>query len=146
MHKFNIPSVFHIPKLIYLLCAILFFGIICIGNTGLAQEADDKGFPTGQASDEAMSPKKVKPEWKMPDFYPADGFDGMGLIDDIAVNNGMVVINDTEFKLSPYAEYHTPTYKNAPGALFKQGDKVGYILDSEKNITSMWLIVIQKYR
>ena len=144
MHKFNIPSVFHIPKLIYLLCAILFFGIICIGNTGLAQEADDEVFPTGQASDEAMSPKKVKPEWKMPDFYPADGFDGIGLIDDIAVNNGMVVINDTEFKLSPYAEYHTPTYKNAPGALFKQGDQVGYILDSEKNITSMWLIVITR--
>jgi hypothetical protein len=146
MRKFNIPFVLHIRKLICLLCAVLFISVACMTDTGLAQEADKEGAPTGQASDEAMSPKKVKPEWKMPDFYPADGFDGIGSIDDIAVNNGMVVINDTQFKLSPYTEYHTPTYKNAPGALFKQGDKVGYILDSEKNITSMWLIVIQRYR
>jgi hypothetical protein len=129
-------------RFLFLFCSILF--IAFIADTGLAQGTDDKGSPTAQASDETISPRKFKPEWKMPDFYPADGFDGMGLIDDIALNDGMVVINDAGFKLSPYAEYHTPTYKNAPGALFKQGDKVGYILDSEKNITSMWLIVIQR--
>jgi hypothetical protein len=129
-------------RFLFLFCSILF--IACIADTGLAQGTDDKGSPTAQASDETISPRKVKPEWRMPDFYPADGFDGMGLINDISLKDGMVVINDTEFKLSPYAEYHTPTYKNAPGALFRQGDKVGYILDSEKNITSMWLIVIQR--
>jgi hypothetical protein len=115
-----------------------------MADNGLAQEADEIESTTEQVSDETISPRKVKPEWKMPDFYPADGFDGMGLIDDIAVRDGMVVINDTEFSLSPYAEYHTPSFKNAPGALFKQGDKVGYILDSEKNITSMWIIDIKR--
>jgi hypothetical protein len=144
MHKFNIPLVLHMRKLICLFYTVLFFSVACIADTGLAREADDKGSPTGQASDETTRPRKVKPEWMMPDFYPADGFDGMGLIDDIAVNDGIVVINDSGFKLSPYAEYHTPTYKNAPGALFKKGDKVGYILDSEKKITSMWLIVIER--
>ncbi|HJX34026.1 MAG TPA: hypothetical protein VJ373_02525 [Desulfatiglandales bacterium] len=144
MHEFNIPFVLHIRKLICLLCAVLFISIACIADTGLAREADKKGAPTGQASDEAMSPRKVKPEWKMPDFYPADGFDGMGRINEIVVNDGIVVIDDSEFRLFPYAEYHTPTYKNAPGALFKEGDQVGYILDSEKNITSMWLIVIKR--
>jgi hypothetical protein len=144
MHKFNIPLVLHMRKLICLLCSILFFGTMYIADTGLAQEADDKGSLTGQASDETSRPRKVKPEWKMPDFYPADGFDGMGLIDDIAVSDGIVVINDSGLKLSPYAEYHTPTYKNAPGALFKKGDKIGYILDSDKNITSMWLIIIER--
>jgi hypothetical protein len=144
MHKTDISFLLYPRKLICLLCTVLFFSIACMIDTGLAQEDDDKGSPTGQASDETISPRKVKPEWKMPDFYPADGFDGMGQINEIAVNDGMTVINDSGFKLSPYAEYHTPTYKNAPGALFKQGDQVGYILDSEKNITSMWLIVITR--
>jgi hypothetical protein len=144
MYKINISFIAKMRRLVCLFYTILFFSVACIADTGSAQEADDEGSPTGQASDETISPRKIKPEWKMPDFYPADGFDGMGLIDDIALNDGMVVINDAGFKLSPYAEYHTPTYKNAPGALFKQGDKVGYILDSEKNITSMWLIVIQR--
>jgi len=144
MYKINVPFIGNIRRLVFLFYTILFFSVICIADTGLAQEADDIESPTGQASDETISPRKVKPEWKMPDFYPSDGFDGMGLINDIAVNDGIAVINDSEFKLSPYAEYHTPTYRYAPGALFKKGDKVGYILDSEKNITSMWLIVIQR--
>ena len=141
MRKIDISSLL-IRRLLLLFYSILF--IACIADTGLAREADKKGAPTGQASDEAMSPRKVKPEWKMPDFYPADGFDGMGRINEIVVNDGIVVIDDSEFRLSSYAEYHTPTYKNAPGALFKQGDQVGYILDSEKNITSMWLIVVKR--
>jgi hypothetical protein len=144
MHKKYISFMTQIRRLSCLFCFILFFVFACIAGTGLAREADKKGAPTGQASDERISPRKVKPEWKMPDFYPVDGFDGMGRIDDIAVRDGIVVINDSQFKISPSAEYHTPTFKNAPGALFEQGDQVGYILDSEKNIISMWLIDIKR--
>ena len=134
----------YMRRFVFLFYTVFFFSVVCIADTGLTREADKKGAPTGQTSDEAMSPRKVKPEWRVPDFYPADGFDGMGRINEIVVNDGIVVIDDSEFRLSPYAEYHTPTYKNAPGALFKQGDQVGYILDSEKNITSMWLIVVKR--
>jgi hypothetical protein len=144
MYKINISFIGHMRSFVCIFYTVLSFSVACIADTGLAQETDDIESPAGQASDETISPRKVKPEWKMPDFYPADGFDGMGLINDIAVNDGTAVINDLEFNLSPYAEYHTPTYKYAPGALFKKGDKVGYILDSERNITSMWLIVIQR--
>jgi hypothetical protein len=80
----------------------------------------------------------------MPDYYPAEGFDGMGHIDDISYRDGLVIINDTGLKVSPSAEYHTPTNKYASSALFKQGDEVGYILDSDGTIISIWLIVIKK--
>jgi hypothetical protein len=122
---------------------ILFLGIAGITNNCQGSEAEQPGDPApGQRSDEIRS--KVKPEWKMPDYYPAEGFDGMGYINDIAIRDDRVVINDSEFRISPSTEYHTPTFENAPGALFKEGDRVGYVLDSEKTITSMWLIVIKR--
>ena len=81
----------------------------------------------------------VKPEWVMPKHYP-NGFNGMGHIYNISINEGEVVIDDKTIKLSPYAEYHTPTQKNASSGIFVPGKLVGYIIDSEDTIVSMLLI------
>jgi hypothetical protein len=145
MYKRNISLMGHKRRLFCLFYTILFFCITAAVDIGAAAEAQNQdASATGQASDEIMSPLRVKPEWKMPDYYPAQGFDGMGYIHDIAIGEDRVVINDSEFRISPSTEYHTPTFEHASGALFKEGDQVGYILDSEKTITSMWLIVIKR--
>ncbi len=143
MHKVDKSLTARISGLLCLFCVILFLGIASITNNGHGSEAEQPEDPAPeQRSDKIRN--KVKPEWKMPDYYPAEGFDGMGYINEIAIRDDRVVIDDSEFTISPSTEYHTPTFENAPGALFKEGDRVGYVLDSEKTITSMWLIVIKR--
>ena len=142
MYKIDISFMAQMRGLLCLIYTIVFLSIGGTANIGVAREADKQGAPTtGQASNKAKTLHKVKPEWKMPDYYPADGFDGIGYIDDISIRDGMVVINDMALKVSLYAEYHTPTTKNVSGYLFKVGDKVGYIKNSDNTIISMWLIV-----
>ncbi len=89
-----------------------------------------------------LAQRKVKPEWVMPKHYP-NGFDGMGRIDSIAVDRGEIVIDERMLKLSPSVEYHTPTESNASSALFGPGSLVGYIIDSEDQIKSIWLIEME---
>ena len=86
-----------------------------------------------------LAQRKVKPEWVMPKHYP-NGFDGMGRIDSISVDLGEIVIDETMLKLSPSVEYHTPTEKNVSSSLFDPGTLVGYMIDSKRQIKSIWLI------
>jgi len=79
----------------------------------------------------------VKPEMVFPDHYPY-GFHGMGEIGRIGEND--IVIDDSHFALSPGIKYHTLNIKNASKAFFRPGMKVGYLIASEKNIISLWMI------
>ena len=90
-------------------------------------------------SDVCYAKRRVKPEWVMPEHYP-DGFDGIGRINRILVEKGEVVIDEDSIRLSPYAEYHTPTEMNVSSYLFGPGKLVGFIIGLEKEIISMWLI------
>ena len=76
-------------------------------------------------------------EYGFPEYYPGN-FDGSGLINRIAADE--VVINDTLFKLSTEVEYHTRTTQNASSAWLKEGQFVGYITSSRREIVSLWLI------
>ena len=109
--------------------------IIC---TGLAIFLLSIAIPPGVG----LAQGKVKPEWVMPKHYP-NGFDGMGRIDSISEDRGEVVIDEIMFKLSPSVEYHTPTASNVSSALFGPGSQVGYEMDSEHQITSIWLIEME---
>lgn len=80
-----------------------------------------------------------KPEWVMPEHYP-NGFDGMGRIDRISIQDGEVVIDDGLMPLSPYARYHTPDSLDVSGYYFKAGMNVGYMMGKDDKIISMWLI------
>ena len=86
-----------------------------------------------------LAQRKVKPEWVMPKHYP-NGFDGMGRITSIMMDRGEIVINEQKLRLSPSVEYHTPTAKDVPGELFGPDTFVGYMIDSEHRIKSIWLI------
>jgi hypothetical protein len=73
----------------------------------------------------------------LPKHYP-DKFDGTGRIDRITVDQ--IVINDTLYRLSPYAEFATPTRKHASISSFRVGNRVGYITNEKREIISLWLI------
>lgn len=128
-------------------CCIFLFSIASGGvfNISFADEGEkEAAITTGQI--EIETGRKVKPQWKMPEHYPVDGFDGMGLIDRIAISDGEIVINDSLFLISSETRYSTPSDVNASGHLFRVGMKVGYVLDTGKKIDSIWLIDMKKRR
>ena len=73
----------------------------------------------------------------LPEHYP-DKFNGTGRIDRITVDQ--IVINDTLYRLSPNAEFATPTRKHASTSSFRVGNRVGYITNENREIISLWLI------
>jgi hypothetical protein len=72
----------------------------------------------------------------LPEYYP-NRFDGTGRINRIAMDE--VVIDDLLYRLSPYAEYATPTDRHALRAWFQVGNRVGYITNEKHEIISLWL-------
>jgi hypothetical protein len=81
--------------------------------------------------------RRHKPEVKLPSFYP-EGFHGYGRLDRIGQDE--VVIQDSLKKLAPVVTYHTPDNRYATKAYFKLGDLVGYMIDSDRQVVSLWLI------
>ena len=75
--------------------------------------------------------------WALPQYYP-DKFDGTGHISRITVDE--IVINDSLYRLSPNAEFATPTRKHALRAWFQVGNRVGYTTNTKHEIISLWLI------
>lgn len=81
--------------------------------------------------------KRAKGEWAFPEYYPKK-FDGEGYIDRIAKDE--IVIDDCSYRFSPFVKFATPTRKNTLSSRFRAGDLVGYIINSKKEITSLWLL------
>ncbi len=104
--------------------------ILCIG---LAVFFLSTAIPAGVSHAQT----RVKGEWVLPEDYP-DGFDGYGRIDSITADK--VVIDDTLLRLSPSVKYRTPTKTYATSADFSPGELVGFLLDSQGEIISLWLI------
>jgi hypothetical protein len=80
-------------------------------------------------------------EWKVPKFYPR-GFDGYGKIDTIEEDG--VIISDTAWKFSPGIQFATPGDRNAGIDDFSPGDTVAYLLNQDREITSLWYIEFHK--
>jgi len=85
--------------------------------------------------------RHMREEWKVPEFYPR-GFDGYGKIDTIDQNG--VVIDDTIWKFSRQVRFATPRDRNAGISSFSVGDTVGYLLNEEKEVISLWYIEFHK--
>ena len=106
--------------------------LIC---TGLVLALMGMVIPSGLAHAQSG---RVKPEMVFPDHYPYGGFHGMGHI--VTISRNEVVIDDKVFAFSWDVTYHTLEIENASRAFFRTGQRVGYLLDSEKEIKSLWLI------
>ena len=73
----------------------------------------------------------------LPKHYP-DRFTGIGRIDRLAEEE--IVIDDSLYWLAPYVTYHTPTAMNVSNAMFRAGNLVGFITNSERQIISIWFL------
>ena len=83
----------------------------------------------------------MREEWQVPKFYPR-GFDGYGKIETIEEDG--VVISDTVWKFSPGIKFATPKDRNAGIYAFSVGDTVAYLLNQDREITSLWYIEFRK--
>jgi hypothetical protein len=82
-----------------------------------------------------------KGEWILPKHYP-NGFHGIGFLDRISRND--MVVNDRWLWFSPSVTFHTPRVKNGSKAWFREGSYVGYLLNAQKEVVSLWLL--DKYK
>ena len=73
----------------------------------------------------------------VPQHYP-EKFAGVGRIDRMAKNE--IVIDDSLYKLSPFATFHTPKRSDVSTAWFRLGNLVGFLTNDEREITSLWLL------
>jgi len=85
--------------------------------------------------------RHMREEWKVPEFYPR-GFDGYGKIE--RIDQESVVIDDTGWKFSGQIRFATPRDRNAGISAFSAGDTVGYILNEDKEVVSLWYIEFRK--
>jgi len=85
----------------------------------------------------------MREDWKVPEFYPR-GFDGYGKIEKI--ERDRIVIDDTAYKFSPGIKFATPNDRNAGINAFSEGDTVAFLLNKDRQITSLWYIEFRKPR
>ncbi len=69
--------------------------------------------------------------------YPLT-FDGRAHWDGMA--DGYIILSDSRFKLAPGATFHFPDGSSSGPSGFARGDWVGFLLNREGQIESLWLI------
>jgi hypothetical protein len=72
-----------------------------------------------------------------PDYYPQK-YDGAGRID--RLDGEEIVIDDGLLKLTSHSRFATPSSRHAGRGSFRVGSFVGYLLDSDGNVQSLWLL------
>jgi hypothetical protein len=124
-----------------LVCSGLFLFLVCAVIQGNPIHAQEPGEPEEFGTPESAIPihdgKRYKPEVVLPPQYP-NGFHGYGRMD--VLDEDGVVIQDVFFKLEPFVTFHTPTKTDSYMAEFNIGDRVGYLINMEGGIISLWLI------
>jgi hypothetical protein len=115
-------------KLFYKKVNYLIFGLALVGlilSGGIAADICD------------AEGRYYKEEWKLPSFYPK-GFDGYGRIDRLDMDE--IVIDDSLLKLAYNVRYNTPRRKSNTDTDFGVGNLVGYLVNGEGQVVSLWLI------
>jgi hypothetical protein len=95
--------------------------------------------PCAWAGSKSLARSKVVYTGETPVYpgYPR-AFDCVGRIDRITASE--VVIDDSRYRISSSAAYHTPRQLNALPSEIHVGDMVGCLNDSDGMIESIWII------
>lgn len=72
---------------------------------------------------------------QFPEHYPTS-FDGKGNINRIVSDKA--VIGDRQYSFQSNITFNTPDIQNCSRYMIEKGDYVGYLLDREGNIVSLW--------
>ncbi|MFC1884807.1 hypothetical protein ACFL2O_08555 [Thermodesulfobacteriota bacterium] len=79
-----------------------------------------------------------KIDFLQPDHYP-ERFDGIGKLDEL--REDAVIIEDTEMDLAPNVTFRGLKKGSRSKKLFVPGQRVGYIVDENAVVVSLWLLV-----
>ena len=116
-------------NLIVSLVGVLAIAVVCLAllptDRALAGQRDKQNLPV------------VDGETQLFPGYPRQ-FDGVGSIDRIGEKE--IVVDDSLRKLPSSADLHTPNSSHASKGRFAIGDYVGYQLDADGAIESLWLL------
>jgi len=72
--------------------------------------------------------------------YPKK-LDGRGYID--VIEPGRILIDDTPYSLAAFVAFHTPKRRSASVRSFREGQYVGFLLDSNGAIKSVFLLKLK---
>ena len=83
-----------------------------------------------------MGQSLVRPEMNFPKHYP-DGFHGVGIISEITAEFVMI---DDRYRLpfSPGIQFHRLRVPNSGRNAFSEEDRVGYLLNEQKEVTHLY--------
>jgi len=91
----------------------------------------------GTGSVMAKQYKGMSPERPVYSGYPVD-FSGRGHID--RIGDGEIVIDDGLFKVNSAVRFNRPNRLGTSMSSFSAGEKIGFIVDKEGNLKSVWLL------
>lgn len=77
---------------------------------------------------------------KFPDYYPARGFQEVGVIDAVNLGTGRIIIGDIEYQVSSQAVVRSLSSKADSMARLRVGALVGFRLRGGDLITEFWLL------
>lgn len=76
-----------------------------------------------------------------PAYYPKEGFQRVGTLDDVQLNRQVIIINDIPYSLANSFIVHSPRAYSVPATRLERGGLVGYkMASSGRLITEIWLL------
>ena len=77
----------------------------------------------------------------LPSYYPKEGFQRVGTLDDLQLGRQVIVINDVAFTMSDNLIVHSLTSYSVPSSRLRIGSQVGYKFSRQGGlITEIWLL------
>ena len=77
----------------------------------------------------------------LPSYYPKEGFQRVGVLDDVQLKRQMIVVNDIPYSLADSVIVHSPNSFSVPFSQLRIGAKLGYKMAAGgRLITEIWLL------
>ena len=78
---------------------------------------------------------------ELPAYYPKGGFQGVGTVDAIILEERRIIINDLSFVLADNTVIHTPSAYAVPISRLRIGVDVGYrMVNRGSTIAEIWML------
>jgi len=77
----------------------------------------------------------------LPSYYPADGFQRVGVLDSVQLERQVIIISDIPYSLANSLIVHSTSAYSVPTSQLRIGSKIGYkMARSGRLITEIWLL------
>ena len=77
----------------------------------------------------------------LPSYYPADGFQRVGVLDSVQLDRQVIIISDIPYSLANSLIVHSTSAYSVPTSQLRIGSKIGYkMARSGRLITEIWLL------